>query len=503
MVDANVTPPPAAVASTVLGKCTIALLRMLGVLPLSIRGALGHSLGKSAGWIPFRERKIVTEQLTLFAPKLSHKTTAAAVFGHIGRVTLESINLTPVLKNPDGHVACKNWDEIHSLVKGDRPVVVLTAHFGNWDLLAAYAIAKGIPITTVGREARNVGLQEALRWMREQYGVETLWRSDKTALKRLISCMREKRVIAALIDQDTRVESIFTPFFGIPTRTTSSLVELGKKFDARFVYAFLKRTSNGPSGQENELLSRPFELLAGELPDAGTTEEILTAYHTHLERCISAHPEQWVWFHKRWRSQPNGTTLSSKEYLSWLKSTQLQIKNKSGATLALLSPFLMTMLSLVGCYTGAQDSLKRAEESLREGKYDAAVEAYQSHMQERLSHTNRPEWENPYFYELLIGDVYLSQGKVPEALSHFEIAESKGIHTSLVSDRYRSVATWYENRGELKKSFDILVKYRDRDSLLFDSMLDRIARTLTAQETSNTAPPQEPITTPKALPKPL
>ena len=154
---------------------------------------------------------------------------------------------------------------------------------------------------------------------------------------------------------------------------------------------------------------------------------------------------------------------------------------------ARLCPLLISVLSIVGCYSSAQDGLKRAEESLREGKYEAAIEAYQSHMQKRLSLTDRPEWENPYFYELLIGDVYLTQGKIPEALLHYEVAESKGIHTSLVSDRYRSVASWYEERGELRKSFDILVKYRERDSLLFDSMLDRIGRALTDLETATTA----------------
>lgn len=322
MVDSDVTAARSP-RTSLLGKSTIALLKAVGALPLSMRGALGNALGSLAGYVPFRERKIVTEQLALFGPTLSKPVSARQVFGNIGRVTLESINLTPVLKYPDRYVRCSNWDTLYPILKGDRPVVVLTAHFGNWDLLAAYAIAKGIPITTIGREARNTGLQEALKWMRELYGVETLWRSDKAALKRLISCMREKRVIAALIDQDTRVESIFTPFFGIPTRTPSSLVELGKKCNARFLYAFLKRSTRG-SSVGNRDSSPQFELVAGELPDVARTEDILATYHSHLEGCIAEHPEQWVWFHKRWRSQPNGTTLSTREYLCWLKNAQEQ-----------------------------------------------------------------------------------------------------------------------------------------------------------------------------------
>jgi KDO2-lipid IV(A) lauroyltransferase len=149
--------------------------------------------------------------------------------------------------------------------------------------------------------------------MREQYGVETIWRSDRAGLKRLLSCFRERRVIAALIDQDTKVESVFVPFFGRPTRTPSSLIELGKKFNARFVYAFIVRTSTGR-----------FDLRVGEIANALETESILSEYSAQLQAIIESHPEQWVWFHKRWRSDPSGTTLGSRQYLAWLTEEALR-----------------------------------------------------------------------------------------------------------------------------------------------------------------------------------
>jgi hypothetical protein len=105
-------------------------------------------------------------------------------------------------------------------------------------------------------------------------------------------------------------------------------------------------------------------------------------------------------------------------------------------------------------------------------------------MDERLSLHNRPEWENPYFYELLIGDIYLSQGDAVRALDSYESSEKHGVHLTLVSDRYRSVAAWHETNGELKEAITVLTTYRDRDPLLFDAALDRVARALTALEDS-------------------
>ena len=98
--------------------------------------------------------------------------------------------------------------------------------------------------------------------------------------------------------------------------------------------------------------------------------------------------------------------------------------------------------------------------------------------------TDRPAWENPYFYLLSIGDLQLRMGQPNEALASFKGAEEHHVEESLVSDRYRSVAIWYEEHGQLDKALEVLTKYRERDSLLFDSMLDRVARKMTAQEPS-------------------
>jgi KDO2-lipid IV(A) lauroyltransferase len=144
--------------------------------------------------------------------------------------------------------------------------------------------------------------------MREAYGVDTIWRSDKSGVKRIVACFKERRVMAALIDQDTRVDSVFVPFFGTPAKTPATLIALGKRYNVRFVTAFIVRTKG-----------TNFEIHTRELDDTQSVEGILTQYHHHLEEIVRAHPEQWVWFHKRWRSLPSGSTLSTKEYLAMLR----------------------------------------------------------------------------------------------------------------------------------------------------------------------------------------
>ena len=126
--------------------------------------------------------------------------------------------------------------------------------------------------------------------------------------------------------------------------------------------------------------------------------------------------------------------------------------------------------------------LNRADELTVEGRFDEAIAAYQEHIQDRLEDGGRPEWENPYFYLLNIGDIELNRNNPEKALARYEEAEQKGVTISLVADRYRAVATWHEGRHELQKALEVLNRYRSKDPLIFDSMLDRIARELTRSE---------------------
>ena len=152
-------------------------------------------------------------------------------------------------------------------------------------------------------------------------------------------------------------------------------------------------------------------------------------------------------------------------------------------------PALLSLAVLGGCRTifhgsSSGDHLRAAEESTRQGDISAAIESYRRHIAFRLTIADRPSWENPSFYELMIGDLELRRGDIAAALSAFERAEAAGIEQGLVSDRYRAAGAWLELNGRDMEALELLKKYRDRDPLLFDAMLDRIAKEVTRKEES-------------------
>lgn len=164
---------------------------------------------------------------------------------------------------------------------------------------------------------------------------------------------------------------------------------------------------------------------------------------------------------------------------------------------------LLLLSFLTGCSNMGSESdlLSRAEEATRKEDFDSAITFYQRHIDYRLAAKERPEWENPYFYLLLIGDLHLRANDPGAALESYQEAELREVETELVSDRYRTIASWYEQKGDLAQAMNILQEFRDRDDLLFDAMLDRVARKITEQELA-AGPPVGSAALPAPSPSP-
>lgn len=119
---------------------------------------------------------------------------------------------------------------------------------------------------------------------------------------------------------------------------------------------------------------------------------------------------------------------------------------------------------------------------MRQGRVDEAILRYRNHIEWRKSIKDRPTWENPYFYLLLIGDLYAEQGDLEAAERSYLEAQAEGIEPSLVSDRYRFLGGKYEMRGDLEGATKVLKAHRHLDPLLFDAVLDRVVREQTRLE---------------------
>lgn len=479
-------------AGTVSGATPnrVALLRfacyVVGCLPLSIRSRLGWGLGYLFSFIPTKDRKIAKLQMDFFLKDQGGSSILPKVYASLGQTCLEAINLRPLLLTSSTTIEIEGLDQLSASLAQNKGLLALSAHTGNWELLAAYFSNLGYSISTVARQARIGTFQSLISSIRQSYGLTTLWRTNISATKDIIRTFKSKGIIAALIDQDTNVESISLPFLGVPASCPIGLVEFAARLRVPIVITLIFRISHGK-----------YKIYIENIPAQADAQQIITCYNRKLESLLKQYPEQWVWFHKRWRTLDDGTRLNSREYVKYLQAgmciANQAAKAIAGKSVRLLQSLVMFIccMSMIACKGhfffnlykfGDYAHLQQAEEYSRQGKYSEAIEAYRSHMQERLAVKERPDWENPYFYLILIGDIQLGQAEVEQALLSYEQAEKEQVDKSLISDRFRSVASWYEKQGNLKQALEVLKKYRDRDPLLYDAILDRLAKQLVEEE---------------------
>ncbi|RMG43013.1 MAG: hypothetical protein D6719_04835 [Candidatus Dadabacteria bacterium] len=299
--------PNSASNTSLSGRLLIALIKVIAAIPYAARIKIGEVLGQLMSYIPTRDREIARQQLRMVL-KGEPDLLVPEIYRHFGRLAMQSFNINKIFENPQVKFTVEGEQVLKDALSGRRGVVALTAHLGNWELLAAYVIRQGARVYAVGREANYRPLQEALAYLRESYGLKSIWRSDKKGLKQIIQCLKGGDIIAALIDQDTRVHSELVNFIGVPARTPARLVEVGLKYNAHIVAAFI--VESAPNN---------FRIFLHGIEELSSVKAVLECYSDFLGQLILRYPQQWVWFHKRWRTLPDGKRLSGSEYLNYLR----------------------------------------------------------------------------------------------------------------------------------------------------------------------------------------
>lgn len=159
----------------------------------------------------------------------------------------------------------------------------------------------------------------------------------------------------------------------------------------------------------------------------------------------------------------------------------------------LLAIFLSGItLYCAGCLSLGKSQAIIAEELRKEGKFKEAIEHYETHIENRIADSKRSAEENPHFYYLLIGDIYLEIDQFDDARGAYDTARENIILKEtnieetplalLVLDRYRTLGSYLEKQEKLQEAIDLLKEYRDLDPAKFDHDIDRIHKKMVKKE---------------------
>jgi KDO2-lipid IV(A) lauroyltransferase len=186
----------------------------------------------------------------------------------------------------------------------ERPtgVLILSGHFGNWELLVYAHGRRGHPVTMVHRAMRNPLIDRWLHQVRGRAGTR-LVRKARAATE-VLRALREKQLLVLPFDQNsTRGLGVFVDFFGEPACTNAGIARIGLRAGAPVVPAFIVR--QGGSARHRVYVLPIIELENTGDPHADV-ERNTARLSAVFEDMVRRFPEQWLWVHKRWKTRPDG-----------------------------------------------------------------------------------------------------------------------------------------------------------------------------------------------------
>jgi len=254
-------------------------------------GGLAHGLGV--------RRRVAEENLALAFPERSAEERAAILRAHyreLGRVVVEYPRLAELAQAPAGRVFAevRGWEHFEPL-RG-RGAIMLTGHFGNFELGGAM-LGQKHAVDVVVRPLSNPRVEAILARERERAGVGVI--SADRGIRRVYEALRAGRWIAMLADQDARRQGVFVPFLGRPASTALGPARISLATGAPIVMGFVAR---GADGRMTLDIEPPLAVEDPAAPDAALR---LTALHSaRLEARVRARPEMWFWLHRRWKTRP-------------------------------------------------------------------------------------------------------------------------------------------------------------------------------------------------------
>jgi len=216
--------------------------------------------------------------------------------------------LTPRLITPNTwsrHVRLKNVSEcLRLLIRQDTGVIMLTGHYGGFEVVGYTMATLGFPSVSVFRPLDNPYINEYVMGVRERTGQSLLYK--KGASFTMSDVLSRRGTLAFIADQDAGRKGLFVDFFGRPASTYRSIALMAMRHHTPVVIGYGRRLNDRFQFEIGiQRIIYPSEWSNQPDPVRWITQE----FTTELENVIRAAPEQYLWVHRRWKHRPDGTRV--------------------------------------------------------------------------------------------------------------------------------------------------------------------------------------------------
>ena len=284
-------------------------------VPWAVALAFADALARLAHRFDRRHRAVAAENLRHAFPDWDAATIDRTVWGvyrHFCAVAVEMIKLPRAL-NPYTlyrHVWYPSATEFCQVIRwlgSGRSVMVLTGHLGNWELFSYATGLFGIEGSVVARTLDNPYLDRFIRRFRQGTGQQIL--AKKGDFDRMQDLLAGGGYLGILGDQDAGSRGVFVDYFGRPASTTKGFALLALEYDVPILVMGAVRIGS-PMRYALRLADVILPADYAARPDA--VKAITQRYTAALEQLVRAHPEQYFWLHRRWKTQPRSRVAATR-----------------------------------------------------------------------------------------------------------------------------------------------------------------------------------------------
>ena len=244
----------------------------------------------------FRSKNLIISNISKAFPNLDKeeiKKISKEMWSNYGRILAEYIFIRE-MRNPEikSNIEIKGQEILDKIKKDNEPVIFVSGHFNNFELMAMHIEKSGIKLAAIYRPLNNTFLNFIMEKIRKKYVCKNQIKKGISGTRKLLSLFKKKSSIALMIDQRVS-EGIRSKFFKHEALTTTIPAQFVKKFRCKVVPIYIERIK----GSNFKLtIHQPIKYSNND-----TIDSITLNLNFLLEKMILKNPEQWIWSHNRWK----------------------------------------------------------------------------------------------------------------------------------------------------------------------------------------------------------
>ena len=241
----------------------------------------------------FRSNKICHKNLIFAFPDLNEyerQKILKNMWLNYGKIFSEYLFINK-LKTAD-NLIIKNQVMLEKIIKRKEPVIFISGHFNNFELMAMHLERSGIDVAAIYRPLNNIFLNPIMEYIRKKYICKKQIKKGISGTKEILKQYKNGTSIALMIDQRVS-EGIKSNFFGHEALTTTIPAQFVKKFNTKIVPVYIERSADDKFHLEilEEITFSKNE----------TLDDITANLNKVLENMIKKNADQWIWTHNRWK----------------------------------------------------------------------------------------------------------------------------------------------------------------------------------------------------------